>query len=178
MKEEEVKALEVARTEELDPSRVEERSYSFRPRGVGMDGTSGCIVCGGQAGMRANIAAFVESKEDGEAVVALFGRGARLDHRQVKIGACASHVSVLYKLLRVTGSSISLSKILSCTVPRSIEMNGRSPPISDWRSFGPIEWDKICDSCVGKRCTRAAITVNQHGKNLDGNDCAMAGETL
>ena len=89
------------------------KSIHFRSRGVGLDGCPGCFVCG--ATKRSadaindylhNIAAFVKSKEDGEAAVGWFSRdtsvvawgGARLDLRpsepkwiQVKVGACDLH---------------------------------------------------------------------------------------
>ena len=81
----------------------------FRSRGVGMDYTPGCFVCGGGDGMRNNIAAYVKCKASGERVVAMFDQGARLDYRkyepdyvQVKIGACDKHVANLEKLHTLT----------------------------------------------------------------------------
>ena len=77
----------------------------FRSRGIGLDATPGCFVCGGKDGLRNNIAAFVQCKEAGERVVRMFKAGARLDYReyepdyvQVKIGACKTHLKNL-KLL-------------------------------------------------------------------------------
>jgi len=81
----------------------------FSSRGVGMDWTPGCFVCGGGEGMRSNIAAFVGHKNAGERVVALFKQGARLDFRpseptwiQVKIGACEAHHPNLEALHNLT----------------------------------------------------------------------------
>jgi hypothetical protein len=81
------------------------KSYGVSSRGVGADFTPGCFVCGGDHTIHANISMFVESKEDGEAIVALFKTGARLDYRdfepewiQVKVGACNQHLDNL-KLL-------------------------------------------------------------------------------
>jgi hypothetical protein len=81
------------------------KSYGVNNRGMGKDCTPGCFVCGGQQGLHNNISMFVRSREDGEAVTALFKTGARLDFRdyepdwiQVKVGACDSHVENL-KLL-------------------------------------------------------------------------------
>lgn len=78
---------------------------SFRSRGTGMDSTPGCFVCGGDSGLRTNIAAFVSCREAGERVVAMFEHGARLDFRafephwvQVKIGACTDHEPLLREL--------------------------------------------------------------------------------
>jgi len=84
----------------------------FSSRGVGMDYTPGCFVCGGQDGMNSNISAFVQCREAGERVVALFnGKGARLDYRksepdyiQVKVGACKEHVTNLQRLHDLTRS--------------------------------------------------------------------------
>ena len=55
--------------------------FEFRSRGLGLDTTPGCFVCGGGSELRPNIAAFVKSRQSGEAIVRLFGRGARLDYR-------------------------------------------------------------------------------------------------
>ncbi len=77
----------------------------FNSRGVGLDMTPGCFICGGQEGMYHNIAAFVTTKESGERVVGMFRFGAYLDYRphepdrvQVKIGACDSHLGHLQLL--------------------------------------------------------------------------------
>lgn len=84
----------------------------FRPRGLGGDITPGCFVCGGEERRYHNIAAFVQCREAGERVVAMFSQGARLDYRdfepdrvQVKIGACNRHIANLEKLYGLTQSS-------------------------------------------------------------------------
>lgn len=82
----------------------------FHSRGIGLDNCV-CFVCGthdrdgkGHT-MLNNIAAFVQTKEAGERVVAMFKQGARLDYRehepdrvQVKLGACDRHLPNLKKL--------------------------------------------------------------------------------
>lgn len=80
----------------------------FRPRGIGMDWTPGCFVCGGANGLHKNIAAFVQCKAAGERVVAMFDQGARLDYRdfepdrvQVKIGACDGDLAGLEHLAKL-----------------------------------------------------------------------------
>lgn len=90
----------------------------FRSRGIGLDDCT-CFVCGthdrdGQGHIVLNnIAAFVQCKEAGERVVALFPQGARLDYRdfepdrvQVKIGACDSHLVNLQKLDELTRDGV------------------------------------------------------------------------
>jgi hypothetical protein len=102
----------------------------FYPRGVGMDNSPGCFVCGGDEGMYPNVAAFVQCKEAGERVVALFARGARLDYRdfepdrvQVKIGACKAHEAGLVYLARHVCKSIKAADvelaIAAATIPAS-----------------------------------------------------------
>jgi len=88
------------------------KSLVFRPRGIGTDICPGCFVCGdtpSTTGYLSNIAAFVESKEEGEEIVSWFTHGARLDYRdhepawiQVKIGACAAHLPNLEWLANAT----------------------------------------------------------------------------
>ena len=67
----------------------------FRSRGIGKDVISGCLVCGGDKRMLYNIAAYVQTREAGERIVAMFPYGTYLDYReeepdsvQVKVGAC------------------------------------------------------------------------------------------
>ncbi len=82
----------------------------FQPRGIGLDQTPGCFVCGGDPGLYRNISAFVQCKDAGERVVAMFNqRGAGLDYRehepdrvQVKIGACKKHAQNLDQLDKLT----------------------------------------------------------------------------
>lgn len=106
-------------------------AYRFGCRGNGLDMVPGCFVCGYESlslmdmalaqaaasqrgaqpakqAMRRpnvlmnNIAAFVESKEAGEDIVRMFGKGARLDYRvyepnriQLKFGVCDLHLPAL-----------------------------------------------------------------------------------
>lgn len=93
-------------TADTSPEGGGEHFYS---RGVGLDGTPGCFVCGGDPGLYHNIAAFVKTNEAGERVVAMFQHGARLDYRsfepdrvQVKIGACSEHEANLHQLNALT----------------------------------------------------------------------------
>lgn len=87
----------------------------WHSRGVGMDGTPGCFVCGAEKRNQKpdtndymnNVAAFVDSKEAGELAVVIIGQGARLDYRdrtpnrvQVKVGACDHHLAQLGELSR------------------------------------------------------------------------------
>lgn len=85
----------------------------FRSRGIGLESNLTCFVCGNKEGMLNNIAAFVQTKDAGERVVAMFtavNGGARLDYRdyepdrvQVKVGACDQHQSNLATLDRMCG---------------------------------------------------------------------------
>ena len=86
-----------------------ETGEHFYVRGIGLDRTPGCFVCGGQEGLHNNVAAFVQTKASGERVLALFSQGATLDFRerepnriQVKIGACDEHKEHLEALSRLT----------------------------------------------------------------------------
>jgi len=88
------------------PDRHPEFFYS---RGVGMDHTPGCFICGGEAGLHANISGFVQCKAAGERVITMFETGARLDYRdfepdyvQVKVGACEKHKGALEALHQKT----------------------------------------------------------------------------
>lgn len=94
------------------------KEISFRPRGIG-GGSGLCFVCGSQTN-GADIAAFVKSKEDGEAVVKMFeevGSTTRLDWRpsepnwiQIKTCACKKHEPNLEKLLKVTDEFNTITK--------------------------------------------------------------------
>jgi ribosomal protein L37AE/L43A len=84
----------------------------FSSRGIGMDMTPSCFVCGGKSNMRSNITAFVHCKASGKRVVAMFRKGARLDYResepdriQVKVGACKEHLQNLEHLDTTTRQS-------------------------------------------------------------------------
>jgi hypothetical protein len=86
----------------------------FRPRGIGKDYVD-CFVCTESHKhheLNANIAAFVQCKESGERIVAMFERGAWLDYRerepdriQVKVGACDEHRACLEALARAVEES-------------------------------------------------------------------------
>lgn len=84
---------------------------SFKCRGIGLDSIERCFVCGHETPhVTPNIAAFVESKGEGEKIVKYFYPGsARLDYRehepewiQVKIGACEDHKFCLEVLRKLT----------------------------------------------------------------------------
>lgn len=102
--------------EEMRKTHMRHRqAIPFTVRGIGMDVCPCCFVCGateravGANHFLNNIAAFVDSKEDGEKIVAMFDGRARLDIRehqpdriQVKIGACDAHLESLRALSRRT----------------------------------------------------------------------------
>jgi hypothetical protein len=88
----------------------------FHSRGVGFDHTPGCFVCGGEKKLYNNIAAFVQCKESGERVAAMFKQGAWLDFRayepdyvQVKVGACKKHLPNLQKLHDLTKEDVVIT---------------------------------------------------------------------
>ena len=123
-----------------------EYQIAARSRGIGNDVTNGCIACDlpkqtdGDDYLVNNISFFVDSKKDGECLVALFGgRGARLDYRdfephriQAKVGACDRHKPVLQALEQavhanddyITGSIVrtvlSLTAQIELPAPREI----------------------------------------------------------
>lgn len=97
----------------------------FRSRGLGMESSLCCFVCGASsAGYTNNISGFVTSKAGGERVVAMLTErhegAARLDYRdwephyiQVKVGACNTHRSNLGALHEsCTDGTISGQRIL------------------------------------------------------------------
>jgi hypothetical protein len=81
------------------------KAVRFHIRGLGTDSCS-CMICN-EKGLMSNFAAFIESKEEGELAVEMFGNfGAWLDFRprepkwvQVKVGACKRHLVALYLLM-------------------------------------------------------------------------------
>ena len=86
--------------------------FGFHARGLGKDKAPGCFICGGDWGLYDNFSGFVQSKEDGEKIVAMFKSGAWLDYRdfepnwiQVKVGACKAHEPNLLWLQMVTQAS-------------------------------------------------------------------------
>lgn len=90
------------------PDTYHDGRAQFNSRGLGLDHTPGCFVCGGDHDLYHNISGFVNTKSDGEHVVAMFQHGARLDYReyephwiQVKIGACEQHIPQLKELNRL-----------------------------------------------------------------------------
>lgn len=95
----------------------EDVSEEFSPRGIGNNWLK-CFVCGEGGGdkVQSDMAAFVQDKESGQRVVAMFAgieSLAVLDFRphepdwvQVKVGACEQHLpqlESLYQLTRVDG---------------------------------------------------------------------------
>lgn len=99
-------------------------SEYFRSRGIGLDACT-CFVCGTndrtgrESGYLHNIAAFVQCKEAGERVVAMFAQGAKLDYRvfepdrvQVKIGACDKHLTNLQKLDELTKDGVITAEMI------------------------------------------------------------------
>ncbi len=89
----------------------------FRSRGIGLDNTPGCFICGRGPGLHHNIAAFVQCKQSGERIVGMFQSGARLDYRehspdrvQVKIGACDQHKQNLELLDTLTSRAKGVLK--------------------------------------------------------------------
>jgi hypothetical protein len=103
----------------------EQGGEHFNSRGLGLDITSGCFVCGGIEDMYSNIAAYVQNKQAGERVVAMFQHGAWLDYRnfepdyvQVKIGACDHHranLELLDKLTHENGGVITTEIVQQVT---------------------------------------------------------------
>jgi len=95
-----------------DPGPNEDESENFSSRGVGYDGGACCFVTGAELPSGGpNISGFVDFKESGERVVAMFGKkgGAWLDYReyeptwiQVKILCCQEQVHCLEKLHDLT----------------------------------------------------------------------------
>ncbi len=100
----------------------------FYPRGLGKDYCPGCFVCGGEEGLYNNVAAFVNTREAGERVLALFdNKGVRLDYRehspdriQVKLGACEDHINNLEAIshLRkvITADDIKRARVIHVDV--------------------------------------------------------------
>lgn len=99
----------------------------FRVRGIGMDWTPGCFICGGEYGLRSNIAAFVSCKAAGERVVAMFKQGARLDYRegepnrvQVKVGACDDHLHKLENLADAVREGVIAQELIDAVAPEPL----------------------------------------------------------
>lgn len=101
--------------------RPENDGEFFRARGLGMDSSPGCFVCGGEKTrwqpknkyhmqMLDNVAGFAQCKNAGARIVEMFeGKGCWMDYRefepdriQVKIGVCKKHVENLKTLVRLT----------------------------------------------------------------------------
>lgn len=119
-------------------------TYKFASRGIGSSWDP-CFVCAeeplkdglGEGSTHANLAAFVESRAAGEAVVALFrdlGLTARVDYReseptwiQVKLGVCRAHQASLRLLDRVTAvnDEISAQAIAYCLPGVRVERDHR-----------------------------------------------------
>jgi hypothetical protein len=111
---------EIVEFEIKTADKLEGKSLTFRPRGIGLDIVPYCFVCGkkirspltdhiGNPYLN-NIAAFVASKKEGEEIEQWFGGAARLDYRQhepnwvqLKVGSCDEHLHNLEKLYELTG---------------------------------------------------------------------------
>jgi len=113
----------------------EEGGEFFHSRGIGLEGSLYCFVCGVRDragrpvnsveagnGLLNNIAGYVKCKAAGERIVAMFiphYSGARLDYReyepdyvQVKIGACNQHLGNLQLLDAATADGrITLDRV-------------------------------------------------------------------
>lgn len=119
---EEIVKYEIAAIDKLRGPHI-----PFRSRGIGLDVCPCCFVCGVKGNNYLNnIAAFVNSKQDGELVVEWFNQRARLDFResepnwiQVKVGACDAHLPNLEALSKETGRYGVLRKV-------DIEEHGQS----------------------------------------------------
>jgi hypothetical protein len=99
-----------------------QENYRLRPQGLNW---IPCYIChqGGKDKAQPDVAAFVESREAGERVVAmyeLFGLHAEIDFRpsepnwiQVKVGACERHSPNLARLIELcSDNKIDPSKIV------------------------------------------------------------------
>lgn len=85
-------------------------SLTFKTRGIGLDQTPGCFCCdatrrNAEANLYLHNIAAITSVEDADALLAMFPRGARMDHYhgngnfpQIKIGACDEHLDNLKAL--------------------------------------------------------------------------------
>lgn len=109
-------------TQTLDTNTI----YKFASRGIGSSWDR-CFVCAeaplkdglGEGSTHENLAAFVEGRAGGEAVLALFqdrGLTASLDWResepnwvQIKVGVCRAHQASLRLLDRVTAVNDEIS---------------------------------------------------------------------
>ncbi len=100
----------------------------FRSRGIGYDSCT-CFVCGTNVrdeqehSMLNNIAAFVQCREAGVRVVAMFPQGARLDYRdfepdyvQVKVGACDEHLPNLERLDKLVGDGVIKPEMVTAAI--------------------------------------------------------------
>lgn len=97
--------------EPKDPGPNEDGSENFYSRGIGFDCGHKCFVTGQPITRGSNISGYVDFKESGERVVAMFGEigGAWLDYReyeptyiQVKILCTEGQISCLERLHELT----------------------------------------------------------------------------
>lgn len=101
----------------LAPERSQKEHIQARTRGIGMDYCE-CFMCNnGEKKLMNNIAMFVNSKQEGQAVVDRFEYGAHLDYResephwiQVKVGACDDHLHLLERLNEEISKHETVSK--------------------------------------------------------------------
>ena len=117
---------------EIDRIQRNLSSIIFRPRGIGAD-TGSCFALKCEiSGMLHNIAAFVDTKEDGEKIVQMFnGHGAYLDYRlsepewiQVKVYACPKHLPVLEALKRLTDKANVISEEMIQIAREAVKTDG------------------------------------------------------
>lgn len=100
----------------------------FSSRGIGLDSCT-CFVCkthdrdGKGHTMLNNIAAFVQCREAGVRVVAMFPLGARLDYRdfepdyvQVKVGACDEHLPNLERLDKLVKDGVIKPEMVTAAI--------------------------------------------------------------
>ena len=96
-----------------------EHTEYFASRGTGSDKVPCCFVCGVEPNdyYSSNISGFVQSKEAGERIVAMFDGRARLDFRdfepnwiQVKFGVCKLHQSNLEGIAVALRKNIGISR--------------------------------------------------------------------
>ena len=111
----------------LAPERAQKPHIQARTRGIGKDYCT-CFMCkDGEKKLMHNIAMFVNSKLEGEAIVQHFQYGAWLDYRenepnwiQVKVGACNSHYDLLAQLDHVISIHQTVSRAMVDEIRESV----------------------------------------------------------
>jgi hypothetical protein len=97
----------------------------FTPRGIGSEWNLTCLVTGETANLMPNLSGFVESKEAGERVVAMFNGRARLDYRasepswiQVKVGVLPQYILVLELIHHYTQEGVICPRMIQYALTR------------------------------------------------------------